>query len=135
MPETESERIERKILETQRAAEVRERPAALPAAQPSAPAPVDPVVKEIENILSEDLGPIYRAMTPAQQRVFKVEGERTATAIRRLLEQLKVRAKTILDLIRRWLRVIPGVNKFFMEQEAKIKTDKVMALHDQLHRQ
>lgn len=74
-------------------------------------------------------------MTPAQQRVFKVEGERTATAIRRLLEQLKVRAKTILDLIRRWLRVIPGVNKFFMEQEAKIKTDKVMALHDQLHRQ
>jgi len=27
-----------------------------------------------------------------------------------------------------WLKILPGVNKFFLEQEAKIKTDKILAL-------
>jgi len=27
-----------------------------------------------------------------------------------------------------WLKLIPGVNKFFLEQEAKIKTDEVLKL-------
>jgi len=30
-----------------------------------------------------------------------------------------------LGLIRDWLRIIPGVNRFFLEQEAKIKADKI----------
>jgi hypothetical protein len=34
--------------------------------------------------------------------------------------------KKILALIRDWLKLIPGVNRFFLEQEAKIKTDKIL---------
>ena len=34
----------------------------------------------------------------------------------------------IIDVIKKWLSIIPGINKFFLEQEAKIKTDKIMEL-------
>ncbi|MBI4090021.1 MAG: hypothetical protein HY421_01325 [Candidatus Kerfeldbacteria bacterium] len=131
-PETETERIERKILEAQ-PTDRRERPSGAGPAAAARPASLDPLVKEIEDILSADLGPMYRTMSPSQQRVFRVEGERTAAAVRRLLEQAKLKVKTILDLIRRWLRLIPGVSKFFLEQEAKIKTDRVLAVRDRLH--
>lgn len=131
--ETEVDRIERQILAAQ-TTDVRERPAGTAGTPVVTPSKLDPLVKEIEDILSADLGVMYHAMTPAQQRVFRTEGERTATVIRRLLEQVKVKAQTILDLIRRWLRLIPGVNKFFLEQEAKIKTDKMLAVRDRLHR-
>lgn len=93
----------------------------------------DPVTEEIEEILSEDLGSMYKKLTPEQRVVFKREGERVAAAITVVIEKVKVGTKTILDLIRRWLRLIPGVNKFFMEQEAKIKTDKIMSLRKRIH--
>ena len=31
-----------------------------------------------------------------------------------------------MSLIREWLKVIPGINKFFLEQTVKIKTDKII---------
>jgi hypothetical protein len=37
-----------------------------------------------------------------------------------------VSTKKIFVLIRAWLKIIPGVNRFFLEQEAKIKTDKIL---------
>jgi hypothetical protein len=38
-----------------------------------------------------------------------------------------------LKLIREWLLIIPGVNKYFLEQEAKIKTDKIQQLYEREH--
>jgi hypothetical protein len=113
------------------AVEVSEQPVARPVRKPSAPtAPSvparDEMTKEIEGILSEDLTDLFLKMTPSQQERFKAKGEETASKIRQLVSATKVNAKKVLDLIKDWLKLIPGVNKFFLEQEAKIKTDKVL---------
>lgn len=84
----------------------------------------------IDNILAEGLNDIYLKMKPADQAVFKKKGEETVAKISELLNQTKVKISKIVDLIRRWLKLIPGVNKFFLEQEAKIKADKIVRLKD-----
>lgn len=97
-------------------------------AQPSQPAPVakDPLLTEIESVLSEHLEEIFVGMTPQQQMEFQRKGEETAIKVNKLLQETKVKVREILDLIKEWLRLIPGVNKFFIEQEAKIKTDRLL---------
>lgn len=87
-------------------------------------------VKDIERILEEDLGDMYLQLDPALQQQFKKEGEQTASRIAQLLHRMKIRTKVIIDLIKNWLSIIPGVNKFFLEQEAKIKADKIVEMHE-----
>lgn len=95
----------------------------------AAPAPVkDPLTKKIDTILEEDLAEVYFKMTPAEQAAFKTKGEETTSKIKVLLGKTTVVAKDILKLIVEWLRLIPGVNKYFLEQEAKIKTDKILQI-------
>lgn len=107
------------------------------AAQPLAAAPSlalpakDPDLVVIENILSEGLADLYRAMPPEIREKFKIEGEVVAGKIKQMIASAKVQAKKILALIRDWLRIIPSVNRFFLEQESKIKTDKILALVEQ----
>ena len=83
-------------------------------------------LRRIESILEEDVADFYMTMPPDKQAEFKRVGEETATQIDRLLAQAKVHVKKIIDLITRWLRLIPHVNTYFLEQEAKIKTDKLL---------
>lgn len=90
--------------------------------------PKDPIVEKIEKILEEDLGEVYVKMTPAEQKIFKEKGEVAASKIRILIQQVKIHIKDILNLVKKWLTFIPGVNKFFLEQEAKIKTDKILEM-------
>lgn len=85
-------------------------------------------LQTIENILEEDLEEVYYNLDKAHQRVFKEAGEKTASIIEKLIKTAKATAKKVLELIKNWLRLIPGVNKFFLEQEAKIKTDKIITL-------
>ena len=67
-------------------------------------------------------------MNPKQQRIFKEEGEKTATKINIVLSSAKVKIKNIIDLIKNWLKFIPKINPHFLEQEAKIKADKIIKL-------
>lgn len=67
-------------------------------------------------------------MDPLTQKEFKEEGERTADEIRSLLAETKVKIHKLLKILTRWLRMIPGVSRLFVEQEAKIKTDRLLAL-------
>ncbi len=99
------------------------------------PSPAQPVVEvkseavmEIERILSEGLDELYTEMPPSIQIVFRQKGEENAAKILVLLQQVKVQVGKVLELIKDWLKIIPGVNKFFLEQEAKIKTDRLLAL-------
>lgn len=114
--------------ETPRAAETPPPPVPMaPAAHAPAPAtPKDEFTQEIESILSEDMTDLFLKMNPAQQDAFKKRGEVTAGKVRELLSKAKVNVGNVLKLIRDWLKMIPGVNKFFLEQAAKIKTDKVL---------
>ncbi len=93
-----------------------------------APPPKSGTLVKIEKILEEDLGDFYFSMPPEQQKAFKEKGEETASAIEKMVKAGKAVGRKILKLIRAWLKLIPGVNKFFLEQEAKIKTDEVVKM-------
>jgi len=83
----------------------------------------------IEGILEEDLNDIYVKLSPQDQLKFKRKGEETAITIFRMVYyKTKVKIKKIINLIRKWLKLIPGINKYFLEQEVKIKTDKIAAI-------
>jgi len=86
--------------------------------------------KQIEHIMAKDLEKIYLNLSPAKQKEFKIKGEQTAGEINKLLNKVKVKAKEIVRLIIKWLSLIPGVNKFFLEQEAKIKADEILRLKE-----
>lgn len=100
----------------------------------AAPAAKSQLNLQVEGILAEGLGETYAKMPAAVKREFKEKGEETAFKISRLLSSAKVKVKEIFILILRWLRIIPGVNKFFLEQEAKIKADRLLALKERMEK-
>jgi len=83
---------------------------------------------DIEKIMSEELEDIYSALPPEVQAAVKYEGEVAAAKIEELIESGKSISKKVLAILRSWLEKIPGVNKFFLEQESKRKTDTIMAI-------
>ncbi|MFA5128032.1 MAG: hypothetical protein WC457_03470 [Patescibacteria group bacterium] len=93
------------------------------------PPPRDQVTIKVEKILSEGLDDTYAGLSPIAQQEFKLKGEQTAVSIREILRSTKVKAKKIFQLILEWLSLLPNVNKFFLEQEAKIKTDRIIELN------
>lgn len=84
--------------------------------------------KQIEDFLSQGLEDAYLAMPSEKRAEFRRVGEDTAAKINELLEKTKVNIGKIVLLIRRWLAMLPGVNKLFLEQEAKIRADEVIKL-------
>ncbi len=98
----------------------------------NAPVPLTPVAaplqQHVEEVMSAGLADTYAQMDPATQQRFRTVGEQTASKISVLLQASKVQVKKIVDLLVAWLRIIPGVNTFFLEQEAKIKADKILSL-------
>lgn len=82
----------------------------------------------IDSILSEGLNEVFLKMSPKEQANFKKVGEETVIKIGKLLSETKVKVNKIVALIRKWLKLIPGVNKFFLEQEVKIKADRIMRI-------
>ncbi len=89
----------------------------------------DPTVIKIEKILESGLGDQYVKLSPIAKQEFKIKGEETAIKIKELLKDTHIKVKKILLLIIEWLKILPGINQFFLEQEAKIKTDNLIELH------
>lgn len=90
-----------------------------------------PLQVKYEELMADGLEQAYVSMTPAQQEKFRKKGEEVAAAIEELTVRLKLTARKVLHLIRAWLKLIPGVNKYFLEQEAKLKTDEIIKLGQQ----
>ena len=88
----------------------------------------DEVTIQVEKIMEEGLADAFKEMTPIQKQEFKIKGEKMALEIRRLLKNTHVKVKSIFKLVLEWLKMMPGINKFYLEQEAKIKADKIIAL-------
>lgn len=88
----------------------------------------DKRAREIDNILATGLNDIFLKMNQQEQVIFKKVGEETVVKINTLLLETKVKVHKIVDLIKKWLKLIPGINKFFLEQEAKIKTDQIVKI-------
>ncbi|MFZ2804017.1 MAG: hypothetical protein WA001_02225 [Patescibacteria group bacterium] len=99
-----------------------------PVAAPVPAIPKDEVTIEVEKVLEEGLGDVYNSLPESAKPKFKEKGERAATEISDMVRSLKVKFRDALKLVLDWLLTIPNSNKFFLEQEAKIKVDKVMEL-------
>lgn len=97
------------------------------------PVPVvrDEMTVKVEKILSAGLEDTYAKLSPVARQEFKLKGEQTAVKIRELLQSAKIKVKKIFNLILQWLSLLPNINRFFLEQEAKIKTDRVIELKKQ----
>lgn len=102
-----------------------------PAAARRAEAPADAKDKyrvRVERALEQNLWDLYFALPQGAREKFKAEGEAAAAALRAAIERKNVKPNAVLHAVNRWLRTIPKVNPYFLEQEAKIKTDKIMEL-------
>jgi len=100
---------------------------------PSSTQPVTPIavakspdLVAVEKILSAGLEELYAKLPENRRAEFKQKGEQAASTIEKLLQSAKVQVKKVVSIIREWLLMIPGVNKFFLEQEIKIKADKLL---------
>jgi hypothetical protein len=94
----------------------------------SVPQVRDQVTIQVEKIMEEGLQEAFVELTPLQKQEFMVKGEKTAMEIRNLLRASRVKVKKVFELLVDWLKMLPGVNRFFIEQEAKIKADRITAI-------
>lgn len=92
-----------------------------------------PLLLNVEKILEEDLEQVYFSMQPVEQAAFKERGDAVAKDIEGLIGKARATAERIIALIRSWLQMVPGVSRFFIEQESKIKTDRLLALQRKKH--
>lgn len=87
------------------------------------------ILTKVEAILSDNMDNIFLSMDLASQAKFKAKGEEVAIAIANILQKTKVQIKNVIALIVDWLRLIPHVNKYYLEQEAKLKADALLHLY------
>ncbi|KKQ61889.1 MAG: hypothetical protein US81_C0003G0011 [Parcubacteria group bacterium GW2011_GWE2_38_18] len=87
--------------------------------------------KKIEKIMEEGMADIYLNLSPEKKNEFKTVGEKTAYQVNVLLSETKVKVKKVIELIINWLKIIPGVNAFFLEKEAKIKVEEMIRLKNE----
>ncbi|RJQ34991.1 hypothetical protein C4566_01395 [Candidatus Parcubacteria bacterium] len=88
------------------------------------------ILEKVENILANGMEQAFLTMDIATQAKFKAKGEETAKKIATLMLKTKLKAKQVVNLILEWLRIIPKINKFYIEQEAKIKADHIMKIYN-----
>ncbi len=96
--------------------------------RPTLPQVRDEVTVKIEKILEEGVGDAYSRLSPVAKQEFKLKGEEVARQIRDLVKGAHVKVKKVFQLILEWLKMLPGINRFFLEQEAKIKTDRILSI-------
>lgn len=104
---------------------------------PASPTPTRAASKseeeiQVEKIMEEGLGALYASLPDDAKPKFKQKGEQAATEISVMVRTLSVKVKRVLELLRDWLLTIPNVNRFFLEQDAKIKTDRIVELVEML---
>lgn len=84
--------------------------------------------KKIEKVLEKNMEDVYLNMPQHKQIEFKRVGLEISQKINDLLGKAKVKIKNIINLIKKWLLIIPNINKYFLEQEAKIKADEILKI-------
>lgn len=90
--------------------------------------PKDPDLHEVETMLAGGLESFYKGLSAKDQETFRKKGEEISKELAGMVKRLSIDLKRALQLVRDWLLVIPGVSKFFLEQEAKIKVDMLKRL-------
>jgi hypothetical protein len=95
--------------------------------------------REIEKILQDGLEDIYKELNEEKKKVFREKGEEIASQINEYLDEPRSGKlsnffssikKKILRLIKQWLYLL-NVSKEYAEQEAKLKSDKIIKMNSQ----
>lgn len=107
-------------------------PVTAPVAEPVA-VPQDEVAVDVQKIMEDGLEEALAAMPDDAKQRFLQKGKEIGILIADMVRQYKVEVKQVLRLLKEWLTTIPGVNKFFLEQDAKIKTDRILELEETRH--
>lgn len=128
IPEKETQPMEKTAEQPADNAKIKKRPGLLQRKQIVIPQVRDELTIKIEKILEAGLDDSYQRLSPIAKQEFKIKGEQAALKIRDLLKSTHLKFKKILKIILDWIRLLPGVNRFFLEQEAKIKADRIIAL-------
>ncbi len=115
--------------EAQEATPTQEVPAVSTSTALVAPIVKSPVRRNIEKVLEEDLKFLYLELPPERRVIFRQQGDLTASRIEYLMGQATMKISYLVYLIRRWLTLLPGVNYYFIEQESKIKAEKILFLN------
>ncbi len=97
----------------------------------AAPVVKDEVTTEVEKILEDGLGEYIPDMPDEARDRFIQKGGEVAGQLSVMVRTLNVQVTIVIELIKEWLLTIPGVNRYFIEQESKIKTDRIIALADE----
>lgn len=121
-PEIEKPEKDAAEIEDEKGKEIKVTPRSVPSA------PQSETFKQIDSILFEGLDKTYSSMSQDLQQEFKRKEHETATQIEHIISRAKVAIRKIIELIKAWMKIIPGANRFFLEQEAKIKTKKILKL-------
>lgn len=111
---------------------------------PTRPNPENEIKIEVEGAMSDGLvkvdkktgelsGP-YTELPADRQQLLKVEGERLANEFDEMMRSGKFDPKIVQMDLKQWLKIIPGVNQPWLEQEATIKKDKIVNLYNQIKR-
>ncbi|MEK9130391.1 MAG: hypothetical protein AAB526_03300 [Patescibacteria group bacterium] len=90
--------------------------------------------QSIEKILLEDLEDICLRLPIDKQREIEVKKEEISSKIEIIINEVQIKMKKLFKLIKEWLKLIPGVNKFFLEQETKIKMDEIIELSKKIEK-
>jgi len=90
----------------------------------------DELTVKVEKIMEEGLKDAFKELDTVGRQEFKIKGEETAIQIRQLMKGAHVKLKKIFRLLFDWLKLLPGINRFYLEQEAKIKADKILSLKE-----
>ncbi len=88
-------------------------------------------IAKIDHILIDDLEETINKLPENEQKKFREKEKEAALTINKLLQETKIQIKKIIETIRELLLMIPGVNKFFLEQESKLKADQILFLRDE----
>ena len=99
----------------------------------AADSPEQQELKKVELILEEHVQELFLRLPENKRLAFKQKGEETAKKITALLHEATVKVQKIINLIMSWLRLAPDVSKFYIEQEAVEKANRLLALKDQEH--
>lgn len=89
-------------------------------------------LERIEDIMEEDLADVYKNLPPEVKKEFREKGEEVAVEIEGMMHHVKIKSKQVFKALFGWMKIIPGVNKYFLKQEAKIKTDEIMHVKEEL---
>ncbi len=98
------------------------------AAQVVEETPKDEITIEVEKILEYGLGDYIPDMPEEARERFLKKGGEVASQLSTMVRTLNVQVALVVTLIKEWLLTIPGVNRYYIEQEAKIKTDHIVDL-------